>query len=96
MLQYLRKVTVCFVDRVRQDMQLDDDYPMLAIFDHFKSQMTEQVTKELEENNIHSALIPANCTGCLQPTDISVNKVVKSFCRQNSVSGTLMSFQKNS
>ena len=81
MLQYLRKVIVPFVDRVRQDMQLDDDHPALAVFDHFKDQMTDRVTKELEENNIHSVLIPANCTGYLQPMDISVNKVVKSFLR---------------
>ena len=33
----------------------------------------------LEENNIHSVLIPAAFTGELQPMDISVNKVVKSF-----------------
>ena len=33
----------------------------------------------LEENNIHSVLIPATFTGELQPMDISVNKVVKSF-----------------
>jgi len=77
----LRKVIVPFVDRVRQDMQLDDDHPALAVFDHFKGQMTDRVTKELEENNIHSVLIPANCTGYLQPMDISVNKVVKSFLR---------------
>ena len=35
----------------------------------------------LEENNIHSVLIPAAFTGELQPMDISVNKVVKSFIR---------------
>ena len=35
----------------------------------------------LEENNIHSVLIPPAFTGELQPMDISVNKVVKSFIR---------------
>jgi len=75
MLQYLRKVIVPFVDCARQDMQLDDDHPALAVFNHFKGQMTERMTKELEENNIHSVLIPPNCTGYLQPMDISVNKV---------------------
>ena len=33
----------------------------------------------LEENNIHSVFIPAAFTGELQPMNISVNKVVKSF-----------------
>jgi len=79
MLKYIRKVIVPYVARVRQDMQLSDDYPVLAIFDHFKGQMTERVTKKLEENTIHSVPIPANRTGYLQPMNISVNKVVKSF-----------------
>ena len=33
----------------------------------------------LEENNIHSVLIPAAFTGEFQPMDMSVNKVMKSF-----------------
>ena len=53
----------------------------MAIFDHFKGQLTEKVTNELEENYIHSVLIPAAYTGLLQPMDISVNKVIKSFLR---------------
>jgi len=55
---------------------LDDQYPALAIFDHFKGQLTQNITTELEENPIHSVLIPAAYTGQLQPMDISVNKVV--------------------
>lgn len=53
----------------------------MAIFDQFKGQLTEKVTNELEENYIYSVLIPAAYTGQLQPMDISVNKVVKSFLR---------------
>ena len=49
---------VPFVDRVHQDLGLEDDQPALAVFDHFKSQMTEQVTQQLEENDIHSVIIP--------------------------------------
>ena len=48
----------------------------MAIFDHFKGQLTEKITNELEENSV---LIPASYTGLLQPMDISVNKVIKSF-----------------
>ena len=35
----------------------------------------------MQEQNIHSVLIPAAYTGKLQPMDISVIKVVKSFLR---------------
>ena len=45
------------------------------------------VTQVLEDNNIHSAFIPAAYTGEFQPMDISVNKVVKSFICANSLSG---------
>ena len=33
----------------------------------------------LEDNNIHSVLVPVAYTGDLQPMHISVNKVIKSF-----------------
>ena len=81
MLQYIRGVIVPFVHRKREDLSLDDDHAALAIFDHFKGQLTDNITQELEANNIHSVLIPAAHTGQLQPMDISVNKVVKSFLR---------------
>ena len=79
MLQYIKEVIVPFVDRKREDLNLDADYPALAVFDHFKGQLTDKITQELEVNKIHSVLIPAAHTGQLQPMDISVNKVVKSF-----------------
>ena len=81
MLQYIKEVIVPFVDRKHEDLNLDADYPALAIFDHFKGQLTDKITQELEVNTIHSVLIPAAHTGQLQPMDISVNKVVKSFLR---------------
>ena len=81
MLQYIREVIVPFVDRKHENLSLGDGYPVLAVFDHFKDQLTDSITQELEANNIYSVLIPAAHTGQLQPMDISVNKVVKSFSR---------------
>ena len=81
MLQHIRDVIVPFVDSTRQRLELPEDQPALAIFDHFKGQLTEAITTELEENFIHSVIIPPNCTGELQPMDIYVNKVVKSLLR---------------
>ena len=51
----------------------------LAIFDHFKGQMTDKVLSCLEKHHIHSVLIPASCTDKLQPMDISVNRAAMSF-----------------
>ena len=33
----------------------------------------------LEDHHIHMAIVPANCTGRLQPLDISINKTAKDF-----------------
>ena len=78
MLKYIEEVIVLYVENKRESLDLDT---ALAIFDHFKGQLTERVTSALEENNIHSVQIPTAYTGLLQPMDISVNKVVKSFLR---------------
>ena len=78
MLEYVQKVIVPFVENKRETLNLNGEQPALAIFDQFKDQLTEKVTNELEENYIHSVLIPAAYTGQLQPMDISGNKVIKS------------------
>ena len=78
---YVAEIIVPFVNRKREDLDLNNDYPALAIFDHFKGQLTDGVRKALQEHNIHSVLISAGYTGKLQSMDISVNKVVKSFLR---------------
>ena len=79
MIEYIDEVTVPYMDRKRKDLDLSDNYPVVAIFDHFKGQLTERVTQVLEEKNIHSVLIPAAFTGEFQHMNISVNRVVKSF-----------------
>ena len=35
----------------------------------------------MDKFNIHSVLVPASCTDRLQPLDLSLNKAVKSFLR---------------
>ena len=81
MLQYIQDIIIPFVNETRQNIGADEKQPALAIFDHFKGQMTERVIQKLEDNYLHSVLIPANYTGLLQPMDVSVNKVVKSYLR---------------
>ena len=57
------------------------DYPALILFDNFNAQCTEDLLKRIDEQNIYVILIPANCTDCLQPLDLSVNKSVKDFLK---------------
>lgn len=63
-----------YIDRVRASYDLGDNYPALAIFVNFKGQITEDVLHLLEDHNVHSVRLPANCTDRLQLMDISVNK----------------------
>ena len=81
MLDYVNEIIVPYVDAVRENLSLGPDQAALAIFDHFKGQLTPAITQILEDNNIQSVLVPAGCTDRLQPLDVSVNKSVKSFMR---------------
>ena len=63
MVDYINEIIVPYVDRKRDGLDLSCDYPAVAIFDHFKGQLTVRVTQVLKENNIHSVLIPAAFTG---------------------------------
>lgn len=81
MLTYINDIIVPFVERVRDDLGTDNSQAALAVFDHFKGQLTGNVMAALERNNIQSVLIPATCTDRLQPLDISVNKSAKVFIR---------------
>ena len=80
-LTYINDIVVPFVERVHDDLGTDDSQAALALFDHFKGQLTGNVMAALEKNNIQSVLIPATCTDRLQPLDISVNKSAKVFVR---------------
>jgi len=60
---YIAGIIVPFVNHKREDLDLNNDHPALAIFDHFKGQLTDEVRKALQEHNIHSVLIPTAYTG---------------------------------
>lgn len=91
MLEYIREVIITFVKHKRESLELSKDQQALVIFDHFKRQLTKAVSKVLEDNFIHSVLIPATYTRQLQLMNISVNKVLKSFWDQSFQNGMLIS-----
>ena len=47
MLEYNKEIIVPFVNSTRQRLELAEQQPALAIFDHFRGQLTESITKEL-------------------------------------------------
>ena len=79
MLSYIENIIVPFVEQIRKDHEMGSDQAALAIFDHFKGQLTPNITEALEKHNIQSVLVPASCTDRLQPLDLSVNKAAKTF-----------------
>jgi len=78
---YIRKVICPYVEETRKRLKLATDHRTLCIFDNFKEQCTDRILKLLEDNNIDTVFVPANCTGQLQPMNLSVNKSVKEFMR---------------
>lgn len=79
-LQYIDAILLPYVKQKREELKRPN-HPCLVIFDRFKAQCTTTVLEVLEENNIFISLIPAHCTDRLQPLDISVNRSVKQFLR---------------
>ena len=57
MIKYLEDVIVPFVIKTRENLGVSQSQPALAIFHHFKGQLTSSITSILEQNNIHSVLI---------------------------------------
>ena len=80
-MRYLERILFPYVEAKRAELHLDTNYPCLVIFDRFRGQCTSRITSMLKKRHIHIAVVPANCTDRLQPLDVSVNKAVKVFLR---------------
>ena len=80
-LKYIDEILFPYVRQKRKELGLPGEQTCLVIFDRFKAQCTTTVLEALEENHILVALVPANCTDRLQPLDVSVNKSVEEFLR---------------
>ena len=79
MRDYIQKIVVLYIEKMRQTLKLADNYPALLLFDNFKAQCTQELLTLLDDNFINVLLIPPNCTDRLQLMDISVNKPAKDF-----------------
>ena len=83
MKEYVEAVIVPYIRRQTADLKLPDNQGSLLIFDNFKAQITSSILTLLDSHYVNVVLIPANCTDCLQPMDLSVNKAAKDFlCSQ--------------
>ena len=82
MKMYLHNIIFPYLRGKKDELGLAQEYPSLLLFDNFNGQCTEELLKLIDDNNINTVIIPANCTDRLQPLDLSVNKAVKNFLRK--------------
>ena len=76
-LAYIDRIILPYIKRKKRECDLANKQCALCIFDNFKAQLTDEVLKMLEDNNVDVVYVTANCTDCLQLLDLSVNKLVK-------------------
>jgi hypothetical protein len=72
-LQYVEAILVPYFTAQRAALDLDPTHPGLLLMDVFAAHRTDKVKKLLAHHNIIYIFIPANCTGELQPLDVSGN-----------------------
>ena len=88
-LAYINRIILPYIKRKQRECGLPNEQRALCIFNNFKAQLTDDVLKMLEDNNVDVVYVPANCTDCLQPLDLSVNKPVKYFLKGSLSCGIL-------
>jgi len=81
MKRYIRKIIVPYVEKTQQDMKLPSSQRALCIWIISLHSALMALLHFFESYGIDTVYVPANCTGELQPMDISVNKPVKTFLK---------------
>ena len=77
-LQHLQMVLFPYVEKRKVELKLPEGQKAMLIF-VFKGQITDKVTKFIEENNCVIVHVPNNMTDQFQPLDLNVNGHVKEF-----------------
>ena len=85
MIEYLDTVLIPYVVETRQELELADDHPALALFDVFAAHRSNEVLSKLRANNIHvhQIFVPASCKGELQPLDVGINGDFKQLMKDS-------------
>ena len=66
----MEHIIIPYVQKQRNTLKLDAEYPAILLMDVFKGQMTDPVKEILKRNNIILQKVPANLTYLFQPLDV--------------------------
>ena len=80
-LKFLDEIIIPFIIEERSKCNLPDNQKALMIMDVFTGQMTAEVLRRYEENNILIVNVPRNMTKYYQPLDLTVNGYSKRFLK---------------
>ena len=81
-IQHLQMVGFPYVKKRKVELNLPEHQKAMLIFDVFKGQVTDKVTKFIEENDCVIVYIPNNMTDQFQPLDLNVNGHAKEFLKK--------------
>ena len=71
-----------YVKKRKVELKLPEHQKAMLIFDVFKGQVTDKVTKLIEENDCVIVYVPNNMTDQFQPLDLNVNGHAKLFLKR--------------
>ena len=66
----IEHIIIPYVQKQRNTLKLDAEYPAMLLMDVFKGQMTDPVEEILKRKNIILQKVPANLTYLFQPLDV--------------------------
>ena len=79
MQRYVEQIIVPYIDKKRQDLDLEKSHTALVLFDRFRGHTTATIESMLQKNI--AVLIPPNCPDKLQLMDVSIKKPMKDGMR---------------
>ena len=70
-----------YVKKRKVELQLPEYQKAMLIFDVFRGQVTDRITKFIEENDCVIVHVPSNMTEHFKPLDLNVNGHAKEFLK---------------
>ena len=80
--QHLQMVVFPYVKKRKVELKLPEHQKAMLIFDVFKCQVTDKVTKFTEEKDCVIVYVPNTMTDQFQPLDLNVDGHAKEFLKK--------------